>query len=87
MSAAICKAFVAVIEDPADVRVGDDVYLYTAGRTTCYGRVIGLTVDPDRPFTFDQGFVPVLGDGGDDWRFAFAIRVVDMSLHPAGGAR
>lgn len=87
MSAAICKAFVVIVEDPDGVRIGDDVYLYTAGKATCYGRVIGLTVDPVRPFVFDQGFVPVLADGDDDWRFAFALRVVDMSAHPAGGSR
>jgi hypothetical protein len=61
--------------------------VYTAGKATCYGRVIGLTIDPDRPFVFDQGFVPMMSDGDDDWRFAFGVRVIDVSMHPAGGVR
>lgn len=46
-----------------------------------------MTIDPDRPFVFDQGFVPMMSDGDDDWRFAFGVRVIDVSMHPAGGVR
>lgn len=56
-------------------------------RPPATGRVISLTIDPDRPFVFDQGFVPMMSDGDDDWRFAFGVRVIDVSMHPAGGVR
>ena len=85
MSVATRKALVLVVEDPSDVRVGDDVYLFSGDTVTRYGRVIGFTGEPDRPFVFDEGFMPVISDSSDDWRFACAIRVVDASLHPAGG--
>ena len=70
-----------VIDRQSDVLVGDIVYLRLGGKVSLYGRVTDITSQSDRPFVFDHGYCPVLGDGIE---FAYAKRFLMVS-HPAFG--
>lgn len=70
-----------VIDRQSDVLVGDIVYLRLGGKVSLYGRVTDITSQPARPFVFDHGYCPVLGDGIE---FAYAKRFLMVS-HPAFG--
>ena len=75
------RGLCVVIDRQSDVLVGDIVYLLINGKVSPYGCVTDITSQSDRPFIFDHGYCPVLGDGIE---FAYAKRFLMVS-HPAFG--